>query len=83
MSDFKKIMQFANMLKELEWTDIEILNLPEEYTNTMVHLAIEKADNKKDKKSFDLILNGDGKLRKQLLLKHIEKTKPCYIWNYA
>lgn len=83
MSDFLKMIQFSNMLKDLEWTDNELLNLSEKYTNLMVHIAIEKADKDEDKKNFDLILNGDGKYRKMMLLKHIEKTKPTFTWNYA
>jgi len=83
MTDYNKKLQFVNMLYKLEWTDNEILNLHEKYTNTRVHLALEEADDKKDEKAFYLILNGDGKLRKELLLKHIQQTKPTFTWNYA
>jgi hypothetical protein len=71
------------MLKDLEWKDNELLNLPEKYTNLMVHIAIELADKNEDEKTFHFILNGDGELRKMMLLKHIEKTKHCITWNYA
>jgi hypothetical protein len=76
------IMQFANKLKELEWTDLEELNLPTKYTDTMVHLALEKADNDKDEKNFYAILNGDGEYRTLMLKKHIEKTLAVFEWNF-
>ena len=78
----KNAIKFAQLLFNLEWTDDELLNLPEKYTNLSVHIALEKADNENEK-IFNSILNGDGKYRRELLLKHIEKTKPVFTWNYA
>lgn len=83
MSDFLKMIQFSNMLKDLEWTDNELLNLSEKYTNLMVHIALEKADKDEDKNTFELILNGNGKCRKIMLLKHIKLTEDVFTWNYA
>jgi hypothetical protein len=79
---FDMMLQFANKLKELEWTDDEELILPEKYTNIMVHLALEKADNQKDEKNFYAILNGDGAYRTLMLKKHIEKTLGVFSWNF-
>ncbi len=78
----KKMFQFANKLKELEWTDAEELNLPEKYTELMVHIALEKADTDKDEKNFYAILNGDTKYRTLMLIKHIEKTLGVFEWNF-
>lgn len=78
---FKEAVKFANLLFELQWTDDELLNLPEEYTSMSIHIALEKADNENEV-IFHKILNGGGRWRKELLLKHIEKTKPVFTWNY-
>ena len=48
----------------------------------MVHIALEKADKYKDKKNFELIINGDGICRRLMLLKHIELTEGIFTWNY-
>jgi hypothetical protein len=77
----KMMLQFANKLKELEWTDAEELNLPEKYTKLMVHIALEKADNDEDEKNFFSILNGDGEYRTLMLKKHIEKTLGVFTWK--
>ena len=79
---FKLMLQFANKLKELEWTDAEELTLPEKYTDTMVHLALEKADDDKDEKNFYAILNGDTEYRTLMLKRHIEKTLGTFTWNF-
>jgi hypothetical protein len=76
------MIQFANKLKDLEWTDAEELTLPEKYTNLMVHIALEKADNDKDEKNFYAILRGDGPYRAIMLKKHIEKTIGVFTWNF-
>lgn len=82
-NSIKMMIQFANKLKELEWTDAEELNLPEKYTDLMVHIALEKADNDKDEKNFYAILNGDGAYRTLMLKKHIEKTLGVFTWNFT
>lgn len=76
------MIQFANKLKELEWTDTEELTLPEKYTDLMVHIALEKADKDKDEKIFYAILNGNGTYRTLMLKKHIEKTLGVFTWNF-
>ncbi len=82
-TSIKMMLQFANKLKELEWTDAEELTLPEIYTDLMVHIALEKADNDKDEKNFYAILNGDGAYRTLMLKKHIEKTLGVFTWNFT
>lgn len=82
MCNFKQMIEFSNKLKDLEWTDNELLNLPEKYTKLMVHIALEKADNDEDKKNFELILNGNGISRRFMLLKHIEITGRIFTWNF-
>jgi hypothetical protein len=79
----EKKLHFAKKLMELEWTDAEELNLPEKYTNSMVHIALEKADNDKDEKNFYAILNGDGAYRTLMLKKHIEGTLGVFEWNFS
>jgi hypothetical protein len=74
--------EFASKLMELEWTDAEELSLPEIYTDLMVHIALEKADNDKDEKNFYAILNGDGDYRTLMLKNHIQKTLAVFRWNY-
>jgi hypothetical protein len=81
-TSFAMMLQFANKLKELEWTDAEELNLPEKYTDIMVHLALEKADKDNDEKNFYAILNGDTRYRTLMLKKHIEKTLGIWEWNF-
>ena len=80
---FAMMIQFANKLKELEWTDAEELTLPEKYTDTMVHLALEKADAEQDEKNFYAILNGDTEYRTLMLKRHIEKTLGVFTWNFT
>ena len=46
------------------------------------NLALERADLKKDKKSFDLILNAPDTYRRNLLLNHLELTKDIFDYNY-
>jgi hypothetical protein len=70
------------MLKDLEWTDDEILTLPEKYTKLMVHIALEKADADRDEINYKKILNGDGAMRKLMLLKHRKLTLGVFTWNY-
>ncbi len=81
-TELKMMLQFANKLKELEWTDAEELNLPEKYTDLMVHIALEKADADKDNKNYKQILYGNGPYRTLMLEKHIEKTIGVFEWNY-
>ena len=81
-NEMAMMLQFANKLKKLEWTDGEVLNLPEKYTDLMLHIALEKADADYDKRNYYLILNGDGKYRTIMLQKHIEKTIGVFEWNY-
>lgn len=78
----KRILILAAAVKSLEWSDYELINLSDKYLNSMVHIALEKADKDLDKKSFDLILNGDGPSRRKLLIEHIERTKVAWNWNY-
>ena len=82
MSNYQQMMQFVNMLYCLEWTDNEILNLPETYTNMPIHLALEHADKEYDNINFYKILQGNGRYRELMLLKHIQKTMPVFVWNY-
>jgi len=82
-TSIKMMLQFVNKLKELEWTDAEELTLPKIYTDLMVHIALEKADNDKDEKNFYAILNGDGAYRTLMLKKHIEKTLGVFTWNFT
>jgi len=67
--EYKKMLQHEENCKEFKWTDDELLNLPEKYTKLMVHIALKKANKDKDEKNFQLILNGDGKFRRFMLLK--------------
>ena len=78
----KMMLKCASMLKSLEWTDEELLNLPEKYTKLMIHIALEKADADKDKQTFDAILNYDEAGRKILLNAHMLFTKDVFEWNY-
>lgn len=79
---FSKMMMFSTMLMDLKWTEHEKETLPDKYLKEMVHIALEKADDAKDDDHFVKILNGEGKLRKHLLLKHIEITKSVFTWNF-
>ena len=83
MTNLNQMLQFSNKVKELEWTEIELLNMPEKYTNLMVHIALELADNDKDEKHFYGILNGDKcNNRKSMLIKHIQYTLGIFSWNF-
>ena len=76
-------MKFVSELMNLEWSDAELLTLPEKYTNLMVHIALEKADAQKDEKIFYTIFLGGGERRTLLLKKHIEKTIGVFgEWNF-
>ena len=76
------MIMFSTLLMDLKWTEHEKETLPEKYLKEMVHIALEKADDGKDDDHFVKILNGEGKLRKHLLLKHIEITKSVFKWNF-
>ena len=76
------IFTLSNSLFKLEWTDNDKSNLRDEYLNLSIHIALERADLKKDKKSFDLILNTPDTYRRNLLLNHLELTKDIFDYNY-
>ena len=79
----KEMLKVASQLKSLEWTDDELLNLPEKYTKLMIHIALEKADLDKDKQTFNAIFNNSGAFRYRLLKLHILFTKDVFEWNYC
>ena len=76
------IFTLSNSLFKLKWTDNDKSNLRDEYLNLSIHIALERADLKKDKKSFDLILNTPDTYRRNLLLNHLELTKDIFDYNY-
>ena len=80
--DLMDIFTLSNSLFKLEWTDNDKSNLRDEYLNLSIHIALERADLKKDKKSFDLILNTPDTYRRNLLLNHLELTKDIFDYNY-
>jgi hypothetical protein len=79
---FATIIKFGMELKDLEWTAHEKETLPTKYTKNMIHIALETADNLKEEEQFHLILNGGGKHRKEMLVRHMELTSAVFTWNF-
>ena len=76
-----KILKFHSILSKLKWTKAELETLPKELTKNMVHVALEIVDENKNESLFNAILEGNGKFRKAMLLKHISYTKAIWHWN--
>ena len=79
-ADFKFMLEYANYLKDSELTDIEKLleklgklGKPTFFADLLVVMALEKADNDKDKKNFHAILRADGAYKAIMIKKHIDK----------
>ena len=77
-----EVFMLLSKVKALRWTDEEKSNLPKKYTETMVHIAYEKADLDFDRDNYYAILNGGGEHRKTLLKQHVKRTLGLFTWNY-
>ena len=75
---FNEMLKLRDQIYELEWSDYETITFPDEYTNLMVHIALERADANNDIYHFVRILSP----RRELLTKHIEATLGVFEWNF-
>ena len=73
-----ELIKLREEIYKLEWTDFEIINFPDKYTDLTVHIALERADEDKDLYHFIRILSS----RREILIKHIEATLPVFDWNF-
>ena len=53
-------------------------NLPNQYKNCSLHIALERADTNKDWESFKTILN----MNRDILLQHLRMTEGIFPYNY-
>ena len=80
VSTFDEMMMMARFLNYLKWTDDEIKNLPKQFTDLRIHIALELTDLNNDKENFYKILNRKNKKYKKLFEKHVILTE--FDYNY-
>lgn len=74
MTEYNKedIRKYIEELYSLRWTQEDMQKLSREYTSNLVHLALERADMKKDEDAFRHILKKNARV----LTRHIELSEP-------
>jgi len=58
-----ELIKLREEIYKLEWTDFEIINFPDKYTDLKVHIALERADEDKDVYHFVRILSTRRELK--------------------
>ena len=70
--------EYLRMLFSLKYDEQDRAILPGEYLDDCVHIALEKADNRRDWVVFDYLM-----FKYELVLKkHIEKCGDVFTWNF-
>ena len=76
--EFDTFFEIIPKLRGLQWTDADRAVLDKRYTDVSVHIALERADMRKDWPAFTYILNKS----KPLLVAHLALTGCVFSYNF-